>query len=862
MKKIFSILFVLVLLASFSLVTAVPAGAEEGPSTLQVIPYELTTGEYHGDGVDEGLASGWSELGGEIAVLLATGAMEDPATGELWGTDGDTATVVIDASEVGVATLGDLTSVSWSEYLVEGYPPHVDVMLDLGGGETDALVIEYAYNTSEGDVRPEGQPDYGALTGAWYQTFSDDEKGPAVIDGGAYAWLTSQAPGPVGGEFGAGGHYGTTLADWKAGKTVPEVGEISASTVVTALEIEVDNWMAVSGAYVDDIQINGTTYYGSIQDAIDSADPGDTITVAAGTYDEQVVISGSLTLQGAGDTTVIQPSVAAILAVVKTTPWSPAPSTKEMAAIVFVDTAGETVTVKDLKIDGSLITEVPAGVGDSWVAGLAYLETSGTIDVTVIGNSALNCRTCGIWASAITHATLVEVTGCTVIDYNRAGIYALGGTMTADYHHNTITGPGGHANQVPNGMFFLEGATGSATYNTITALEYLGEEYRSSGIGTYYAGDGIVFSHNEISNVDNALALSTGTIGTIVEYNDIYNCHTGVRLESGATCSVIRYNDIHDNDFAMRCGPGMGEGNVAHFNSFVNNPGLEWTNVVEGCTYIGAVCNLSGDALDATYNYWGDPSGPTVATPTADPTITVNDRGIGDTLSTYVTYEPWLHTTQATVYPSGIRYYAYNWCDLTKGWNIWSTPIALDAQADTWGEYKALGTDLDLTDIGVGPNAYYFNGSSQSWESVTDAYVLTPCDAIYIKVASDQEAPILFSSSISAPSKALYAGWNLVSASYIDNMDDPTITIGEDPETVLASVYNVAGTNNLGYSQVVSPAVNQAAWSGVRGADISVEVGGDNMMLPCKGYWVYMTNAGTLAGTVFTPVSPLLPQAN
>ena len=98
-----------------------------------------------------------------------------------------------------------------------------------------------------------------------------------------------------------------------------------------------------------------------------------------------------------------------------------------------------------------------------------------------------------------------------------------------------------------------------------------------------------------------------------------------------------------------------------------------------------------------------------------------------------------------------------------------------------------------------------------------------------------------------------------MSASFLNSMDSPVITTGVDPEDALASVYTVPGANTTGYSQVVSPAVNQTAWSGVRATTISTftYVVGSTNMLPTEGYWVFMTNAGVLAGAVFTPVSPL-----
>ena len=74
--------------------------------------------------------------------------------------------------------------------------------------------------------------------------------------------------------------------------------------------------------YVSNSGSNGTgdgsqgNPWQTIQYAIDNASvlSGDTINVAAGTYfNEQLVINKSLTIEGAGDSTVIQPSGPSIL---------------------------------------------------------------------------------------------------------------------------------------------------------------------------------------------------------------------------------------------------------------------------------------------------------------------------------------------------------------------------------------------------------------------------------------------------------------------------------------------------------------------------------------------------------------------
>jgi hypothetical protein len=75
-----------------------------------------------------------------------------------------------------------------------------------------------------------------------------------VVDDNAGAWLNSGAPGPP---PGGAGFIFFSLADWKAGKGVDGDGslDIDKDTCVLSLEIEVDNWIAETEAYVDDIVV-------------------------------------------------------------------------------------------------------------------------------------------------------------------------------------------------------------------------------------------------------------------------------------------------------------------------------------------------------------------------------------------------------------------------------------------------------------------------------------------------------------------------------------------------------------------------------------------------------------------------------
>lgn len=149
--------------------------------------------------------------------------------------------------------LGYLQSISWQEYLTTGYPPHIDIYLDNTGDGVadDLLVVEYAYNNMTHYTTEAPMP-YGALIQAWYATFSDDGNGPAQVDDTCYAWLNSGAAGPPGGA----GHIAGTLAQWKSG-----ISGFNATSTIVKIELEVDDWVVLSQAFVDQITINGVVVW-------------------------------------------------------------------------------------------------------------------------------------------------------------------------------------------------------------------------------------------------------------------------------------------------------------------------------------------------------------------------------------------------------------------------------------------------------------------------------------------------------------------------------------------------------------------------------------------------------------------------
>jgi trimeric autotransporter adhesin len=265
----------------------------------------------------------------------------------------------------------------------------------------------------------------------------------------------------------------------------------------------------------------------SIQDAVAAAGNGDVIDVAAGTYREQVTVTGkSLTIHGAGtgQTIIESPDASQLVAnAIDTNSGRP----NKFAVITVTDNAD--VTIEGLTVDGRDQGAVPAsnyvtGSNHDFL-GIYVLNSDAHIDgVAVTGADELAGsdvsgvqRNHGILVTGHDAAHggsdagyTVEIENSTVSGFQKNGIFVNGSTLTANIHDNTIIGV--HtANTAQNGIQIgslfgvvgdgdFSGTHATVDHNTITDIGNSGPAGSASGI-IVFAGDasGVSVTNNTVS---------------------------------------------------------------------------------------------------------------------------------------------------------------------------------------------------------------------------------------------------------------------------------------------------------------------------------------------------------------------------
>ncbi len=322
----------------------------------------------------------------------------------------------------------------------------------------------------------------------------------------------------------------------------------------------------------------------SIQNGINAASSGDTLNVNAGVYNESININKSLVLLSAFgyDTTEIT-------------------GTGQITA---------TINSNDVAVDGFKISN-PSGKQGIYSAdhsGITfinnYIDSVGTSDATASGTNAgimVVCSSVPVDSVTITGNTVSNIAGG---NFKSADGIVLG-FSSGSYNYTNVT--------IEN--------------NTISNITSSTIDYSSGGRGAY----GILLNHG---------TGTTGkTVSPVIWKNTISNLNGlwahGIGLEGNTPNASVQRNTIDSltdhkapsDAIAIHVEDDASLGSVhINYNSF-------GTHVTYGVNNVDTIAYV-----DATNNWWGDPSGPSIST---------NPGGIGDSVGTYVTYSPWNTGTAA-----------------------------------------------------------------------------------------------------------------------------------------------------------------------------------------------------------------------
>jgi parallel beta-helix repeat protein len=353
-------------------------------------------------------------------------------------------------------------------------------------------------------------------------------------------------------------------------------------------------FVLVSAGPVKAATINVPADQSTIQAAINIASPGDTINVAAGTYNENLTVNKSLTLQGANKLTVIVTAA-------------------DPAVSVFTVTASN-VNISGFTATGTTITGNQGYAGIKFGAGVTNCNIHdnilssnqygilmlGTLGDTTQGNNIFTNNTasgCGV--SGIE----MQNTNGNTFTNNTANTNGAQGFRLANSKNNTFTGNTASLNLGPTAAgFFLVVAGGTGSNNN-------------------------TFINNTAnSNVSHGLRIDGSTGNMLTGNTFTSNTFDGIKLKAGSNNTTMNNNLCSLNDIGI---------DIAEAGIDATSETLSNNNITGNHTY--GVRNLGTGNLNAKFNYWNNLSGPSH-----------DGLSYGDSVSANVNFQPWLIALAST----------------------------------------------------------------------------------------------------------------------------------------------------------------------------------------------------------------------
>jgi len=288
-----------------------------------------------------------------------------------------------------------------------------------------------------------------------------------------------------------------------------------------------DTWTVATKDQVGDSDSNTITPSGkTIQNAIDSATAGDTITIPAGTYTEDLVINtADITLESV--------------------------SGKENTIIQLVDGVG-------IDVQSGASNFILGGANEKGFTILSGASTTYDIQITnAPSNVEISYNTINTTGSAsrgisvgAAGADNLEISNNNFIAENGDG--SIWGPKVSNIlvSDNTFSGPTNH--HASGYAIQFSGVTGTSSINDNVINKYFQGITISNGEGT----SGLTISGNEISNSNRSITLAQDTTTTngdmttvILNENILSNSDIGIRITDGANVLANQFN-ISNNEFS------------------------------------------------------------------------------------------------------------------------------------------------------------------------------------------------------------------------------------------------------------------------------------------------------------------------
>ena len=343
----------------------------------------------------------------------------------------------------------------------------------------------------------------------------------------------------------------------------------------------------------------------SIQDAVDAAQPGDTVQVCPGTYVEQVTIPN--TKDG-----LVLKSTEQFEAVIK------APAGMTEPGIVHIDGADD-VTISGFTITGpftdlsGLRTGIFVGGGGS-----ATIENN---HITAIRGAPMNGVQNGVailvGRGSINETGTAVIDGNVIDDYQKGGIVVDNVRSSATITNNEINGAGPTTAIAQNGIQVSGGATAEISDNLVSGNNYTPDGTVAAGI--LLAGSGpVTVENNTVTHNERGIDAEDADDLTIVGNDVIDNASTGIFLDA-VTESLIAENLLKNNGghgiFLGDSDDNNVRGNIIEGNDGdgIHVTGSSDSNVIENnSSFKNGGFDFYDDAVPGpggTPNVWEDNSG-------------------------------------------------------------------------------------------------------------------------------------------------------------------------------------------------------------------------------------------------------------